>query len=65
MECWFFDMVNEDIHIIAQAAVGDSIGDGFHVVHPGEEFYHVSYCDLKAAAAGMVIVEHDGRGRIE
>ena len=40
-------------------------GDPFRVVHPGEKFHDVPYQELKAAGAGMVIVEHDGWARIE
>jgi hypothetical protein len=61
---WFFGMSGRDVHLQARAEGPGGI-DAYHTVRPGEKFLGFSYDELKAARAGVVVVEDDGRARID
>lgn len=61
---WFFELVDGVVYLDARLEDGDTIGDARAEVGEGEEFYGVSYDELRKAGDGVVEVGEDGKGKI-
>jgi hypothetical protein len=62
---WFFNLESDGVvHLMARLEDGDAIGDAHNEVQAGEEFYGVSYDEMKQARSGRVEVDDEGRGHI-
>jgi hypothetical protein len=61
---WFFNLIDDVVHLQARLEDGDTLGDASGEVHAGEDFYGVSYDAMKQAESGEIEVGEDGKGRI-
>jgi hypothetical protein len=62
---WCFELVDDVVRLDARLEDEDGrIGDARAEVGEGEEFFGVSYDELRAAGDGIVKVGEDGNGKI-
>jgi hypothetical protein len=61
---WFFSRVGDVIEMRARFEADDgTIGDAFQEVRRGEKAYGLTYQELFAAGAGVLVIE-DGKAQI-
>ena len=61
---WFFELVDNVVHLSARLEDGDMLGDAHTEIHEGDNFYGISYDALKQAENGEIEVDSDGNARI-
>ena len=62
---WFFELVGDVVRLDARLEDGDALGDAYTEIHEGEEFYGISYDEMKQAQSGVIEVDSDGRGQLK
>ena len=61
---WFFSRHGDTVELRARFEADDgTIGDAFQEVRRGEKAYGLTYQELFAAGAGVLVIE-DGKARI-
>ena len=56
---WFFETVDDVVHLRARLEDGNMLGDAHTEIHDGGEFYGVSYDALREAESGIVEIVDD------
>jgi hypothetical protein len=64
MKAYFTSSDGGTVVVRARAEGDGIIGDLIADVGEGEDFFGVSYADLRSSGAGEIIVDEEGRGRL-
>ena len=62
---WFFTIDGDVVHLNARLEDVDTLADAHAEVRAGEEFFGVSYDDMRAAESGVVVVDEYGFGHLK
>lgn len=61
---FYFELVGNVVQLQARLEDGDLLGDAYTEVRQGEDFYGISYDELRKAGSGVVELSEKGDGRI-
>ena len=61
---FYFELVDDVVELQARLEDGDVVGDTRTELRAGEDFYGVSFDELRKAGSGVVEVGENGDGKI-